>query len=166
APARPASVQRLAMPSAAPRAADTTPAVGHAPATTPAPVAMPIARSAPPVPPAPPASSAAPAPPAPARTYRAAAAPPVQRSPQGASPPPGSPPPPPSARWQSGSSPESSWTAEQKAQRKAEVADPLHMSEFQLDQLSRQIIGRVARLLRTELRLDRERIGKLRDNRY
>ncbi|MGW8849367.1 hypothetical protein ACWGNE_16440 [Streptomyces xiamenensis] len=40
------------------------------------------------------------------------------------------------------------------------------MSEFQLDQLSRQIIGRVARLLRTELRLDRERIGKLRDNRY
>ncbi|MEU2878640.1 MULTISPECIES: hypothetical protein [Streptomyces] len=39
------------------------------------------------------------------------------------------------------------------------------MTDFQLDELVHRIIGRVTRLIRTELRLDRERIGKLRDPR-
>ncbi|MBB0233132.1 hypothetical protein [Streptomyces calidiresistens] len=46
-----------------------------------------------------------------------------------------------------------------------DARDPLHLSEFQLDELSRKLLGRVIRLLRAELRLDRERIGRLRDNR-
>ncbi|MCS0637526.1 extensin [Streptomyces sp. LP05-1] len=43
--------------------------------------------------------------------------------------------------------------------------DPRELTEFQLDELAHRIIGRVTRLLRTELRLDRERIGRLRDPR-
>jgi hypothetical protein len=43
--------------------------------------------------------------------------------------------------------------------------DPRDLTDFQLDELVHRIIGRVTRLIRTELRLDRERIGKLRDPR-
>ncbi|WP_276622013.1 extensin [Streptomyces gilvus] len=43
--------------------------------------------------------------------------------------------------------------------------DPRELTDFQLDELVHRIIGRVTRLIRTELRLDRERIGKLRDPR-
>ncbi|WP_344098033.1 extensin [Streptomyces stramineus] len=43
--------------------------------------------------------------------------------------------------------------------------DPRALSDFQLDELVHRIIGRVTRLIRTELRLDRERIGRLRDPR-
>ncbi|MCM8556099.1 hypothetical protein NDF60_38045, partial [Streptomyces sp. STCH 565 A] len=43
--------------------------------------------------------------------------------------------------------------------------DPRELTEFQLDQLVHRIIGRVTRLVRTELRMDRERIGRLRDPR-
>ncbi|MGW2279187.1 hypothetical protein [Streptomyces sp. NPDC001770] len=43
--------------------------------------------------------------------------------------------------------------------------DPKELTEFQLDALAHQLIGRITRLIRTELRLDRERIGKLRDPR-
>ncbi|MGP3967253.1 hypothetical protein [Streptomyces sp. 6N223] len=35
----------------------------------------------------------------------------------------------------------------------------------QLDELAHRLIGRITRLLRAELRLDRERIGRLRDTR-
>ncbi|WP_189785771.1 extensin [Streptomyces capitiformicae] len=44
--------------------------------------------------------------------------------------------------------------------------DPRSLTDFQLDELTHKLIGRVTRLVRTELRLDRERIGKLRDPRH
>ncbi len=43
--------------------------------------------------------------------------------------------------------------------------DPRSLTDFQLDELTHRLIGRITRLIRTELRLDRERIGKLRDPR-
>ncbi|MPY52233.1 extensin [Streptomyces sp. K1PN6] len=43
--------------------------------------------------------------------------------------------------------------------------DPRSLTEFQLDELTHKLVGRITRLIRTELRLDRERIGKLRDPR-
>jgi hypothetical protein len=43
--------------------------------------------------------------------------------------------------------------------------DPKDLTDFQLDELAHRIIGRVTRMLRTELRMDRERIGRLRDDR-
>jgi hypothetical protein len=44
--------------------------------------------------------------------------------------------------------------------------DPRELTDFQLDELVHRIIGRITRLIRTELRMDRERIGKLRDPRH
>ncbi|MDW8810478.1 hypothetical protein P1P68_38195, partial [Streptomyces scabiei] len=44
--------------------------------------------------------------------------------------------------------------------------DPRTLSDFQLDELTHKLIGRITRLVRTELRLDRERIGRLRDPRH
>jgi hypothetical protein len=44
--------------------------------------------------------------------------------------------------------------------------DPRDLTDFQLDELVHRIIGRITRLIRTELRMDRERIGKLRDPRH
>ncbi|MEU9184656.1 hypothetical protein AB0D14_08825 [Streptomyces sp. NPDC048484] len=43
--------------------------------------------------------------------------------------------------------------------------DPRSLTDFQLDELTHRLISRITRLIRTELRLDRERIGKLRDPR-
>lgn len=43
--------------------------------------------------------------------------------------------------------------------------DPRELSDHQLDELAHRIIGRITRLVRTELRMDRERIGRLRDPR-
>ncbi|WP_159045967.1 hypothetical protein [Streptomyces sp. WM6372] len=43
--------------------------------------------------------------------------------------------------------------------------DPRELTDFQLDELVHRIIDRVTRLVRTELRMDRERIGRLRDPR-
>lgn len=43
--------------------------------------------------------------------------------------------------------------------------DPKDLTDFQLDQLVHLMIGRITRLVRTELRMDRERIGRLRDDR-
>ncbi|MEV0225625.1 extensin [Streptomyces sp. NPDC050704] len=43
--------------------------------------------------------------------------------------------------------------------------DPRSLTDFQLDELTHRLIGRITRLIRTELRLDRERIGRLRDPR-
>ncbi|MEU7188941.1 hypothetical protein [Streptomyces sp. NPDC045369] len=47
----------------------------------------------------------------------------------------------------------------------AAAFDPRALTDFQLDELVHRIIGRVTRLIRTELRMDRERIGRLRDPR-
>ncbi|WP_338320572.1 extensin [Streptomyces lonarensis] len=38
------------------------------------------------------------------------------------------------------------------------------LTDRELDQLARRLISRVTRLVRTELRMDRERIGRLRDS--
>ncbi|CAM5416001.1 hypothetical protein GCM10010329_85690 [Streptomyces spiroverticillatus] len=43
--------------------------------------------------------------------------------------------------------------------------DPDKLTDLQLDALVHRIIGRVTRLVRTELRMDRERVGRLRDPR-
>ncbi|MFE6164220.1 hypothetical protein ACFQ7F_35480 [Streptomyces sp. NPDC056486] len=43
--------------------------------------------------------------------------------------------------------------------------DPKDLTDFQLDELAHRMIGRITRLVRTELRMDRERIGRLRDDR-
>ncbi|WP_150211204.1 extensin [Streptomyces venezuelae] len=42
---------------------------------------------------------------------------------------------------------------------------PRSLTDFQLDELAHRLIGRITRQLRTELRLDRERVGRLRDPR-
>ncbi|MFK0220096.1 extensin [Streptomyces vinaceus] len=44
--------------------------------------------------------------------------------------------------------------------------NPRSLTEFQLDELTHRLVGRITRQLRTEFRLDRERIGKLRDPRH
>ncbi|WP_157429859.1 hypothetical protein [Actinomadura oligospora] len=64
-----------------------------------------------------------------------------------ASPPP-SPPPPPQRR------------THKAADRNRKAA-----TEPDLDELARRLVGPLSRLLRTELRLDRERVGRLRDPR-
>jgi hypothetical protein len=43
--------------------------------------------------------------------------------------------------------------------------DARELSDGQLDELTHRLIGPITRLLRTELRMDRERIGRLRDPR-
>ncbi|EFL38110.1 conserved hypothetical protein [Streptomyces griseoflavus Tu4000] len=43
--------------------------------------------------------------------------------------------------------------------------DPRSLTDFQLDDLTHRLVGRITRHLRTELRLDRERVGRLRDPR-
>ncbi|MFE0107217.1 hypothetical protein [Streptomyces sp. NPDC059009] len=43
--------------------------------------------------------------------------------------------------------------------------DPKALTDFQIDELVHRMIGRITRLVRTELRMDRERIGRLRDDR-
>lgn len=44
--------------------------------------------------------------------------------------------------------------------------DPRQLTDFQLDELVHRLIGRITRLIRAELRTDRERIGRLRDPRF
>ncbi|MFD5759006.1 hypothetical protein ACFWIZ_28340, partial [Streptomyces sp. NPDC127044] len=43
--------------------------------------------------------------------------------------------------------------------------DPRSLTQGQIDELTHKMAGPITRLLRTELRLERERIGKLRDPR-
>ncbi|WP_037686403.1 hypothetical protein [Streptomyces aureocirculatus] len=43
--------------------------------------------------------------------------------------------------------------------------DPKALTDFQVDELVHRMIGRITRLVRTELRMDRERTGRLRDDR-
>ncbi|WP_307170636.1 hypothetical protein [Streptomyces sp. B3I7] len=47
----------------------------------------------------------------------------------------------------------------------ATPADHRELTDSELDELTHRLIGRVTRLLRTELRMDRERVGRLRDPR-
>ncbi|MFC5852921.1 extensin [Streptomyces chlorus] len=47
----------------------------------------------------------------------------------------------------------------------AQSFDPRTLTDAQLDELTHRLIGPLTRLLRTELRMDRERIGRLRDPR-
>jgi len=54
----------------------------------------------------------------------------------------------------------------QAVQRTATAAPPTGAAPAEpphLDELARKLIGPLSRLLRAELRLDRERIGRLRD---
>ncbi|MFD9321230.1 hypothetical protein ACFWDQ_26790 [Streptomyces sp. NPDC060053] len=138
-------VQRRPLP-AAPVSAATAPvrpATSPAPHATPAspalaaPVPMPMAPL--PIPATPPTSvvqrRTAPPPPAPTKPLRAAALP---------------------------------ADGEQAAASQASAHpgfDPRRLTDFQLDELTHRLTGRITRLLRTELRLDRERIGRLRDPR-
>ncbi|OSP25269.1 hypothetical protein B7767_42675, partial [Streptomyces sp. 13-12-16] len=43
--------------------------------------------------------------------------------------------------------------------------DPRALTDGQLDELTHRLVGPLTRLLRAELRMDRERIGRLRDPR-
>jgi hypothetical protein len=49
------------------------------------------------------------------------------------------------------------------AERPAGGFDPLQLTDFQLDALVRRLVDPLTQMLRTDLRLDRERIGRLRD---
>ncbi|MFF3375454.1 extensin [Streptomyces sp. NPDC002680] len=143
--------------------------VGHAPVPLPPPPvahgtagsSTPVQRThaTPPTPPRPPITSSAPAPtpvPAAVRIQRMAA---PRNTPKTAPPPP--PPPPPTARTQSRSQ-----TQPQAQPNPPPPFDAKDLDDHQLDELTHRLIDRVTRKVRTELRLDRERIGKLRDPRH
>ncbi|NUR01891.1 MAG: hypothetical protein HOY79_36790, partial [Streptomyces sp.] len=89
---------------------------------------------------------------------RTAAANPASEAPPPYSASPGGAPPPYSAHPGGGAPPE--YSAVQ-----GNGFDPRELTDFQLDELVHRIIGRITRLIRTELRMDRERIGRLRDPR-
>ncbi|MFD5320169.1 hypothetical protein [Streptomyces sp. NPDC127098] len=56
--------------------------------------------------------------------------------------------------------------AEREALPPAAAFDPRALTPRQLDELTHRLTSRITRLLRTELRQDRERVGRLRDNRH
>ncbi|GGM03646.1 hypothetical protein GCM10010129_53870 [Streptomyces fumigatiscleroticus] len=146
------------------------PASAPAVQRSPLPVTAPAAPAAPLAPtPAAPAVQRGPLPvTAPAPPAAPAAAPVVQRVPGAhatAASPPGSPPPysegaPPPAYSPGAAAP----PAYTEVPRNA--FNPRDLTDFQLDELTHRLTGRITRLLRTELRLDRERIGRLRDPRH
>ncbi|WP_435596463.1 hypothetical protein [Streptomyces albogriseolus] len=109
------------------------------------------------------ATPAAPAP-APAPAARPSPpSPPVQRIPASTTPPP--PPPPP---YDPGPPPPYSAHDPHPGPGGAPGGppfDPRSLTDGQLDELTHRLIGPLTRLLRTELRMDRERIGRLRDPR-
>ncbi|WP_344888175.1 hypothetical protein [Actinomadura meridiana] len=49
--------------------------------------------------------------------------------------------------------------------REAARREPERPDEVDLDELARRLVGPLSRLLRAELRMDRERVGRLRDSR-
>ncbi|MFD8793368.1 extensin [Streptomyces vinaceus] len=160
APVRPLAVQRLADPGV-PRAASAP--VQRAPLPVPAPKARPAAAVLPVQ-----RFSATPlvaprtAPPTTTRTTTPTA-----------TPPPPTPPPPRSVQRAPEPRPRKTSTAPptHTAHTRAPAPDggsfnPRSLTEFQLDELTHRLVGRITRQLRTEFRLDRERIGKLRDPRH
>ncbi len=54
---------------------------------------------------------------------------------------------------------------DEKAKEQGAEFDARKLSDGQLDELTHRLISPLTRLLRAELRLDRERIGRLRDPR-
>ncbi|ARX87309.1 hypothetical protein [Streptomyces alboflavus] len=91
--------------------------------------------------------------------------PPPRYSPPTGPPPPYSPPgngasPPPSGQVAAAAAPPPAYSRVPDG-----TFDPKDLTEFQLDELTHRMIGRITRLLRAELRMDRERIGRLRDDR-
>ncbi|MFI2049505.1 extensin [Streptomyces purpureus] len=128
------------------------PAASAAPVPTPLPVLSPTAAASPTVQRTP---QRTPHPPAPLPISPTAAAPPtVQRTPQQEPPPPYSPHPPVTAP----NEPPPAYTPVD--------FDARALTGAQVDELTHRLIGPLTRLLRTELRLDRERIGRLRDSRH
>ncbi|MFE5767805.1 extensin [Streptomyces sp. NPDC056485] len=95
--------------------------------------------------------------------------PPAGPPPPYAPPAPPTGPPPPYAPPGAGPAPGRAVTSEEPPPEYSAIApgafDPRDLTDFQLDELVHRIIGRVTRLVRTELRMDRERIGRLRDPR-
>ncbi|MFG2963391.1 MULTISPECIES: hypothetical protein [unclassified Streptomyces] len=84
---------------------------------------------------------------------------PVTKSP-GQSPPDGPPPPPPGGHVVSATNDD--LPPEYRAVEEGGF-DPGALTEYQVDALVHRIIDRITRHVRTELRRDRERVGKLRD---
>ncbi|WP_019884201.1 hypothetical protein [Streptomyces purpureus] len=124
------------------------PAASAASVPTPLPVLSPTAAASPTV-------QRTPHPPAPLPiSPTAAASPTVQRTPQQEPPPPYSPHPPVTAP----NEPPPAYTPVD--------FDARALTGAQVDELTHRLIGPLTRLLRTELRLDRERIGRLRDSRH
>ncbi|MGW7416495.1 hypothetical protein [Streptomyces sp. NPDC054863] len=156
--------------------AQPIPPFAPAPPAPPAPPVLPSASAAPalptlpvpsalPVLPTPPTPSALPAPSAPAVQRALSSAPPSpprtgsRVSSQGSPPPPPHIPATPPPAYDSGGRPPADHTVREAG------FDPRTLTDFQLDELTHRLTGRITRLLRTELRLDRERIGRLRDPR-
>ncbi|MER5460477.1 hypothetical protein ABT010_07235 [Streptomyces sp. NPDC002668] len=131
------------------------------------PVALPVQRA----PATPPVASRLPAPPAPplASAPRPAEQRPapvtVQRTRRGGDTPTGGSPPPPGDPPPSGGRRPNSTRRDSGTGTAGAVFDARHLTDGQVDELTHRLIGPLTRLLRTELRLDRERIGKLRDPR-
>ncbi|MFD5510212.1 hypothetical protein ACFWIB_20860 [Streptomyces sp. NPDC127051] len=116
------------------------------------------------------APKAQPAPPVVVPVQRFSATPPVPHTPQ-------SPPPPPPRTVQRATELTTHKTPTAHTQHAAHPThthapvpdaafNPRSLTEFQLDELTHRLISRITRQLRTEFRLDRERIGKLRDPRH
>ncbi|WP_314221747.1 hypothetical protein [Streptomyces zaehneri] len=156
-PAPPAPVlQRRALPApGAAAGAPVRPAAPPSPLAPPAQAApIPVPVSLPVPPPAPRPLPAAPTAPAPVVQRRHATLPPtLPKPPRGAGGPP------------SGADQGAADPAHAHAQAHPGF-DPRALTDFQLDELTHRLTGRITRLLRTELRLDRERIGRLRDPRH
>ncbi|WP_326653193.1 MULTISPECIES: hypothetical protein [unclassified Streptomyces] len=131
------------------------------------PVALPVQQA----PATPPVASRLPAPPAPPRASapRPAEQRPapvtVQRTGRGGDTPTGGSPPPPGDPPPSGGHRPNSTRRDSGTGTAGAVFDARHLTDGQVDELTHRLIGPMTRLLRTELRLDRERIGKLRDPR-
>ncbi|MET7881598.1 hypothetical protein [Streptomyces avermitilis] len=155
-------------------ATGSTPAPTNTSAGTPTPRAVPLTttHAAPPIAlPVQRSSAASPEPPAPAP----APAPQVQRDINSTSPPPYSasppppPPPPPSGPppAYSANEPPASHSADEEALPAYTPVDfnPRALTPGQIDELTHKMAGPIVRLLRTELRLERERTGRLRDPR-
>ncbi|MCA1219767.1 hypothetical protein LCE31_15410, partial [Streptomyces sp. 8L] len=92
------------------------------------------------------------------------------QSPRGAPPPPA----PPGGRQETGNTSNARRKAAADGRNSSKAAtsrkttgefDARHLTDSQVDELLHRLVGPLTRMLRTEFRLDRERVGKLRDPR-